>query len=90
MIEPCAYGVATCFGPNTRNFSDIVKLLLDENACSQLQTPNELRAWIESMLNDSEKRKRMSTQAIQVCQRHRGASLRTWEGLQGLLPPKNV
>ena len=90
MIEPCAYGVATCFGPNTRNFSDIVKLLLDENACSQLQTPNELRAWIESMLNDSEKRKRMSTQAIQVCQRHRGASLRTWESLQELLPPKNV
>ena len=90
MIEPCAYGVATCFGPNTRNFSDIVKLLLEENACSQLQTPNELRAWIESMLNDSEKRKRMSMQAIQVCQRHRGASLRTWESLQELLPPKNV
>ena len=90
MIEPCAYGVATCFGPNTRNFSDIVKLLLDENACTQLQTPTELRPWIESMLVDSTRRKEMSMQAIQVCQRHRGASQRTWEKLQQLLPPKNV
>ncbi len=90
MIEPCAYGVATCFGPNTRNFSDIVKLLLDENACTQLQTPAELRPWIESMLVESTKRKQMSMQAIQVCQRHRGASQRTWENLQRLLPPKIV
>src|SRR5690606_20883116 len=28
MIEPAAYGVATCFGPNTRNFRDIVAALL--------------------------------------------------------------
>ncbi len=28
MIEPAAYGVATCFGPNTWNFRDIVSVLL--------------------------------------------------------------
>ncbi|GAF72732.1 unnamed protein product, partial [marine sediment metagenome] len=28
MIEPAAYGAAVCFGPNTRNFRDIVAALL--------------------------------------------------------------
>ena len=86
MIEPCAYGVATCFGPNTQNFSDIVKLLLDENACEQLHAPDELRPWLESILTDVSKRNAMSTQAIQACQAHRGASQRTWENIQRLLP----
>ena len=88
MIEPCAYGVATCFGPNTRNFADIVHLLLEEKACEQLQSPEELRPWVESMLIDSKKRDAMSSQAIQVCQRHRGANLRSWINLQRFLPKK--
>lgn len=88
MIEPCAYGVATCFGPNTRNFADIVHLLLEEKACEQLQSPEELRPWVESMLIDSKKRDAMSSQAIQVCQRHRGANSRSWVNLQRFLPKK--
>ena len=86
MIEPCAYGVATCFGPNTRNFSDIVQLLREANACEQLQNPEDLRPWIESMLVDSKKRAAMASQAIQVCKKHRGASQRSWENLQRFLP----
>ena len=88
MIEPCAYGVATCFGPNTRNFADIVHLLLEEKSCEQLQSPEELRPWVESMLIDSKKRNAMSSQAIQVCQRHRGANSRSWVNLQRFLPKK--
>ena len=88
MIEPCAYGVATCFGPNTRNFADIVHILLEEKACEQLQSPEELRPWVESMLIDSKKRDAMSSQAIQVCQRHRGANSRSWVNLQRFLPKK--
>ena len=79
MIEPCAYGVATCFGPNTRNFADIVQLLLAENACTQLQTPEELRPWIESMLQDVESRQQMSARAIAASQKHCGAVQKTWE-----------
>ncbi len=90
MIEPCAYGVATCFGPNTRNFSDIVKLLLDENSCEQLKTAEELTPWVASMLADSGRREAMSQRAIEVCQRHRGASQRTWDHLQQLLPAKPI
>jgi 3-deoxy-D-manno-octulosonic-acid transferase len=32
MIEPAAYGAAIAFGPNTRNFRDIVVALLDRDA----------------------------------------------------------
>src|SRR5207344_3013030 len=32
MLEPAAYGAAVCFGPNTKNFRDIVAALLDANA----------------------------------------------------------
>ncbi|HUP82320.1 MAG TPA: glycosyltransferase N-terminal domain-containing protein, partial [Pirellula sp.] len=89
MIEPCAYGVATCFGPNTRNFSDIVRLLIDEKASEQLQSPEDLQPWLESMLSETTKREQMSTQAIQICERHRGASQRTWANLQRLLPRRS-
>lgn len=88
MIEPCAYGVATCFGPNTRNFSDIVNLLLEAKACEQLQSPEELQPWIESMLVDTNKREAMAGLAIEVCRKHRGASQRTWDNLQRFLPAK--
>jgi 3-deoxy-D-manno-octulosonic-acid transferase len=90
MIEPCAYGVATCFGPNTRNFSDIVKLLLEESSCEQLKTAEELKPWVESMLSDSARREAMSQRAMEVCQRHRGASQRTWDHLQRLLPTRPI
>ncbi len=88
MIEPCAYGVATCFGPNTRNFADIVQLLLEEEACEQLLTPEDLQTWVESMLMHSNNREAMSTRAIHLCKKHRGATQRSWENLLQFLPEK--
>jgi len=88
MIEPCAYGVATCFGPNTRNFADIVQLFIEEKACEQLVTPEELQSWVESMLIDSGRRETMSTRAVQACKRHRGATQRSWQILERFLPEK--
>lgn len=85
MIEPCAYGVATCFGPNTKNFADIVKLLLDADAAKELQVASELRPWIESMIVDPNERQRMSKSATETCQSQRGASQRTWEQIEHLL-----
>ena len=85
MIEPCAYGVATCFGPNTKNFADIVKLLLDADAAKELQVASELRPWIESMIADPNERQRMSKSARETCQSQRGASQRTWEKIEHLL-----
>jgi 3-deoxy-D-manno-octulosonic-acid transferase len=89
MIEPCAYGVATCFGPNTKNFADIVKILSEAHACEQLHNPDALKIWVESMLLDPEKRAEMSRRAQSTCEQHRGASLRTWEQIERLLDARS-
>jgi 3-deoxy-D-manno-octulosonic-acid transferase len=85
MIEPCAYGVATCFGPNTKNFSDIVKLLLDNSACQQLQTQEELLPWVESMIDNPAGRLQLGLNARETCQKHKGAIDRTWTEILRLL-----
>ena len=85
MIEPCAYGVATCFGPNTKNFADIVKLLLDDRACQQLPTQEELFPWVESLIQDTHLRQQLALNARETCQKHKGAIDRTWIEIQRLL-----
>lgn len=42
MIEPSAYGVAVCFGPNTWNFHDVVALLLEREAAVVIQGGKQL------------------------------------------------
>lgn len=82
MIEPCAYGVATSFGPNTKNFSDIVRLLLDAQAAQQMQSPEELTTWTASILASPERRKTIAGKAMDVTRQHRGAVVATWNHLE--------
>lgn len=85
MIEPCAYGVATSFGPNTKNFRDVVNLLLEERACKQFQDSGEIVPWMRDMLTHPERRKELGLAAAAVAARHRGATERTWSELCKLL-----
>ncbi|MGC4007287.1 MAG: glycosyltransferase N-terminal domain-containing protein [Pirellulales bacterium] len=50
MIEPAAYGVATCFGPNTRNFRDVVALLLAADATVVVADGPALTAFVRRCL----------------------------------------
>lgn len=81
MIEPCAYGVATSFGPNTKNFSDIVRLLLDADAAEQFENPDELVSWTATMIESPELRNSIAARAVEVTRQHRGAVVATWEHL---------
>lgn len=85
MIEPCAYGVATSFGPNTKNFRDIVALLRDKNACRQFESPAEIVPWIKELAHHPELRIDMGKRAAAVASEHRGAIDRTWTELRKLL-----
>ena len=87
MIEPCAYGVATCFGPNTKNFADVVDLLLKDQACVQLQNPDDLATFLEQVLVDAPLRQELGRRAQHSASEHRGAIDRTWRGLAKFLPP---
>src|SRR4029077_2136200 len=53
MIEPAAYGVATCFGPNTQNFRDVVELLLARAAAARVNSGDELTEFVRRCLVDS-------------------------------------
>ena len=50
MIEPAAYGVATCFGPHTENFQDVVSLLLRAGGAAVVQSEDELRSFVRRCL----------------------------------------
>ncbi len=89
MIEPCAYGVATSFGPNTKNFRDIVGLLLEKDACKQFKVASEVVPWILEMAHHPERRIEMGKRAASVASEHRGATDRTWQELRKLLTNEN-
>ena len=50
MIEPAGYGAAICFGPDTRNFRDVVTALLKRDAANVVYDSVELEetllAWL--------------------------------------------
>jgi 3-deoxy-D-manno-octulosonic-acid transferase len=50
MIEPAAYGAAVCFGPNTRNFRDIVEQMLRNNAARVVSSESELLQFVRKCL----------------------------------------
>ena len=85
MIEPCAYGVATCYGPNTRNFTDIVQILQEAGAATELPNPEALKPWIIRMIEDQPSRSMITQRAVAVTQQHRGATDRTWEKILEIL-----
>ena len=50
MIEPAAYGAAVSFGPNTRNFRDIVAALLQHDAAVVVADAAQLLAFVRDCL----------------------------------------
>ncbi|MFM8190544.1 MAG: 3-deoxy-D-manno-octulosonic acid transferase [Pirellula sp.] len=85
MIEPCAYGVATCYGPNTRNFTDIVQILQEAGAATELPNPEALKPWIIRMIEDQPSRSMISQRSVAITQQHRGATDRTWKKILEIL-----
>jgi 3-deoxy-D-manno-octulosonic-acid transferase len=86
MIEPAAYGVATCFGPNTQNFRDVVELLLSQQAAVRVNCGEELSAFLRRCLENPETAKQLGARATQVVRKQQGATDRTWALIEPLLP----
>lgn len=90
MIEPAAYGIATCFGPNTRNFRDIVAALLREQAAIVVQDQKELAAFVLECLSNPSKQAEIGQRASRFVQSQFGATKRTCTALDNLLPKASV
>ena len=52
MIEPAAYGAAVCFGPNTRNFRDIVAAMLARDAAVVVADGDDLARFVRRCLEE--------------------------------------
>ena len=77
MIEPAAFGAAVLFGPNTRNFRDVVQAFKEADACIQLQEPEELAPTLARLLSDSAQRESLGNAAQNAVVAQAGATART-------------
>jgi 3-deoxy-D-manno-octulosonic-acid transferase len=77
MIEPAAYGAAVCFGPNTKNFRDIVALLLQAGGAHVVRDQNELTDFVRQSLAEPEFARALGQRAHRLVQSQLGATRRT-------------
>jgi 3-deoxy-D-manno-octulosonic-acid transferase len=77
MLEPAAYGVATCFGPNTWNFRDIVARLLAVDGALAVRDAAELEAFVRRALDDLPWATTLGERARQLVLSQQGATRRT-------------
>lgn len=85
MIEPAAFGAAICFGPNTRNFRDIVAVLLAAEAATVVRNAGELMAFVRHCLESPADCERLGQIARALVRAQQGATGRTAERLRQLL-----
>lgn len=90
MIEPAAYGAAVCFGPETRNFRDIVALLRQEQAVEVVNSGAELTAFVSRCLNEPTYATQLGKRARALVSLHSGATSRTLTALQPLLKTEAI
>lgn len=86
MIEPAAFGACILFGPDTRNFRDVVSAFRGADACCELARPDDLAAAMASLLADPVERRRLGDAARAVVTAQQGATQLTVTTLLSLLP----
>jgi 3-deoxy-D-manno-octulosonic-acid transferase len=89
MLEPAAYGVTTCFGPNTWNFRDIVGQLLAVDGAVVVHDEAELAAFVRRALVDSEWAAALGKRARELVLSQQGATERTVEMVLPLIELKS-
>ena len=88
MIEPAAYGAALSFGPNTRNFRDIVSTMLADDAAVVLQNGEEMTDFVEKCLTDRSFASALGEKAKQLVCKQLGAADRTVDLIDTMLAPQ--
>ena len=90
MIEPAAYGAAVCFGPKTKNFSDIVEMMLRDNAAQVVHDQREMEQFVRRCLEEPDFAAQLGSDAQNLVLRQVGATQKTLELLQGLFEEDEV
>ena len=85
MIEPAAYGAAVSFGPRTRNFRDVVALMLQEEAAAIVHDGPQLTSFVRRCVVDQTYSRNLGRNAINLVRRQQGAIDRTVTLLEPLI-----
>ncbi len=85
MIEPAAYGAAVSFGPNTRNFRDVVAALLAGDAAVVVANRAELTAFVRRCLDRPAWAAELGRRAQEHVCGQLGATERTMDLLEPLM-----
>ncbi len=77
MLEPAAFGAAVSFGPNTKNFRDIVDLLLQNDAAIVVHDQPEMLKFVQKCLENPEFVKEIGNRGRELVQNNLGATKKT-------------
>jgi 3-deoxy-D-manno-octulosonic-acid transferase len=84
MLEPSGYGAGVLFGPNTRNFRDVVELLLSHDAAKVVANADELSSAIRHWLLHPEEAAGYGQRAQKLVLSQQGATRKTVELLEAI------
>ncbi len=85
MIEPAAYGAAVSFGPNTRNFRDMVAALMQHDAAVVVADGEQLLAFVGNCLTNPAEAAARGQRAASLVRQQLGANERTFQLLLPLV-----
>ncbi|MBD3368413.1 MAG: hypothetical protein GF405_09635 [Candidatus Eisenbacteria bacterium] len=80
-LEPAARGVPVVFGPDTRSCASAARALVEGGGAVEVSGRDELREEIERILADDRLRSGMSSAALAVVKKGRGAARRSVDAL---------
>ncbi len=83
MLEPAGYGSAISFGPDTRNFEEIARRLIQNGGAVRVHDQSELHAFVKRCLVEIPAADSLGRSAREVVLKHRGATQRTVAALCG-------
>lgn len=86
MMEPAAFGSAVLFGPNTRNFRDVVELLLLHDAAVVVANQADLTARVSELLDNPVRAAELGCRARDYVLAQRGATGKTLDLVEQVLP----
>ncbi|MEO7404585.1 MAG: 3-deoxy-D-manno-octulosonic acid transferase [Burkholderiales bacterium] len=86
MLEPAAYGAAVSFGPNTRNFRDIVAALLNARGAVVVNNAAQLESFVRKCLEHANYATALGSAAQELVHSQLGATDRTVALINALLP----
>ncbi|MCZ2344260.1 MAG: 3-deoxy-D-manno-octulosonic acid transferase [Bacteroidales bacterium] len=86
MIEPAGFGVPALFGPQVWNFRDAAQRLIACGGALSIRDAEQLTTAVTQLLDDPALRERMGHAAQTLVQGQQGATIRTLDGIDSVLP----